>query len=304
MSNKLPNAGFLDLTAGWTVSAALALTIDETVRGAPGRTVLRAAGVATANGQTLTVQPSTVKRPAVNVGDLIEGRAFVAAFVDGISVTPEVRLIFRTSAAAVISTLQVPVTPSRLTTHGEAIGGVADTFRRAFLRATAPAATATATLDFRVTANLGQAVEILILKPLLAAVPVGKGDPLAWDPGAHDAADLQLGVWPVILRPFQTSPGAEPKPFRVEFDADQGRPASRRTAVDPARRFDGLLRCDPVQRAALETFALSDGGDFWMVEPDSDKLCVASFAADGAPRMAESRGPTVMMSVALWLETA
>lgn len=304
MSNKLPNAGFLDLTTGWTAAAPLALSVDETNRGAPGRMVLRAAGVATANAQTVTVQPTTAKRPAVNAGDLIEGRAFVAAFVGGVSVAPEVRLIFRTAAAGVISTLPVPLAPIRLTTHGEAIGGVSDTFRRAFLRAAAPATTATATIDVRVTANLGQAVEILILKPLLAVVPVGKADPLAWDPGAHDAADLQLGVWPTLLRPFQTSPGAEAKPFRVEFEADQGRPATRRTAIDPARRFDGLLRCDSVQRAALEAFALSDVGDFWMVEPDSDRLCVASFAADGAPRMTESRGSTVIMNVGLWLETA
>ena len=63
------------------------------------------------------------------------------------------------------------------------------------------------------------------------------------------------------------------------------------------------MRCDAVQREALEAFART-AGDFWFVEPDSDRLCVASFAADGAPRMVESRGPTVMMTVALWLETA
>jgi len=303
MSNRLPNAGFLDLTAGWTASAPLALTVDEDTRGAPGRMVLRATGVATANGQTLTVQPLTAMRPGVNVGDLVEGRAFVAAFVAGAVVVPEVRLIFRTAGAVQVSAVAMAQTPPALATHGAALSGVADTFRRAFLRTAAPATTANATIEVRVTANLGQTVEILILKPLLAAVPTGKGDPLPFDPGVQEAADLQLVVWPTLLRPFQRQAGAEPKPGRIEFDADQGRPASRRTAVDPARRFDGVLRCDAVQRAALEAFARGVG-DFWMVEPDSDRLCVAGFAADGAPRMTESRGSTVMMSVGLWLETA
>lgn len=303
MSNRLPNAGFLDLTSGWTVSAPLALTVDEDTRGAPGRMVLRAAGIATADGQTVAVQPITGLRPDVSVGDLVEGRALVAAFVAGVAVAPEVRLIFRTAGAVQVSALPVPTAQAPLAIHGEAIGGVADTFRRAYLRATAPATTANATIEVRVTADLGQAVEILILKPLLDVVLVGKSDPLPWDPGVHEAEDLQLPVWPIVLRPFQAQAGGEPKPSRIEFDADQGRPASRRTAVDPARRFDGTMRCDAVQRAALEAFARTVG-DFWMVEPDSDRLCVASFAADGAPRMTESRGSTVMMSVGLWMETA
>lgn len=304
MSNRLPNAGFLDLTTGWTASAPLALTVDETNHGAPGRMVLRASGAATANGQTLTVQPWTAMRPDVAVGELIEGRAFVAAFVAGVAVTPEVRLLFRTAGAVQVSALPVPVTPPRMAFHGEGLTGVADTFRRAFLRATAPATTANATLEVRVTANLGQAVEILILKPLLDGVPAGRGEPLPWDPGLQEAEDLQLAVWPEILRPFQASAGAEPKPARVEFETDRGRPASRRTDVDPVRRFEGTMRCDQVQRAALEAFARAEPGDFWFVEPDTDRLCVASFAADGAPRMVESRGPTVMMAVGLWLETA
>lgn len=303
MANRLPNAGFLDLTAGWTASAALALAVDEAQRGSPGRMVLRATGVATANGQTLTVQPTTALRPEIDVGELIEGRAFVAAFVAGVAVAPEVRMVFRTAAAVQVEALPVPTAPAPLAVHGEAIGGVSDTFRRAYLRAVVPATSANATIEVRVTANLGQAVEVLILKPLLDAVPVGKGDPLPWDPGMHEAEDLQLPVWPNILRPFQAQAGGEPKAGRIEFDADQGRPVSRRTAPDPARRFDGQMRCDAVQRAALEAFA-REVGDFWMVEPDSGCLCVASFAADGAPRMIESRGPTVMMGVGLWLETA
>lgn len=304
MSNRLPNAGFLDLAEGWAASAPLALTVDETNHGAPGRMVLRGTGVATADGQTLTVQPLTAMRPEVAVGELIEGRAFVAAFVAGVAVMPEVRLLFRTAGAVEVSALPAPVSAAPLAIHGEGLGGVADTFRRAFLRAVAPATTANATLEVRVTANTGQAVEILILKPLLDDVPAGRGEPLPWDPGLHEPEDLQLAVWPEILRPFQASAGAEPKPARVEFETDRGRPASRRTDIDPVRRFEGTMRCDQVQRAALEAFARSGAGDFWFVEPDTDRLCVASFAADGAPRMVESRGPTVMMAVGLWLETA
>lgn len=303
MSNRLPNAGLLDLTTGWTASGPLALTVDETNHGAPGRTVLRAAGNATADGQTLTVQPATGDRPEVDVGDLVEGRAYVAAFVAGVAVAPSVRLIFRTAGAVQVSALDMPVQNASLTAHGEAVGGVPATFRRVYLRAVAPATTANATIEVRVTANNGQAVEILILKPLVGVASSAMTEPLTWDPGVHEAEDLQLGVWPAILKPFQAASGGEPKPARVEFETDRGRPSSRRTDIDPVRRFEGTMRCDAVQREALEAFART-AGDFWFVEPDSDRLCVASFAADGAPRMIESRGPTVMMAVGLWLETA
>jgi hypothetical protein len=64
------------------------------------------------------------------------------------------------------------------------------------------------------------------------------------------------------------------------------------------------MRCDAVQRATLEAFHRATPRGFWFVEPDTDRLCVADFADDGAPRLTEAAGPTSILSVALWLETA
>lgn len=303
MSNRLPNAGFLDLTQGWVSSSSLALTVDETNRGASGRQVLRGTGVAAADGYQ-TLQPATAFRPAAAPGEVIEVQAFIAAHVAGAAVQPMPRLVFRDGGGAQISALDIPVRPALLALHGEGVAGLTDTFRRAYLRTPAPAGAATATIEARVAAATGQTVDIALLKPLVGPVPAGRGEPLLWSPGVHAQQDLQLPAWPSLLKPFQARGGSSPKPGRAEFESATDRPVSRRTAIDPARRFDGAIRCDPVQRAILENFARSVPGDFWIVEPDSERLCVASFAADGAPRMVEERGPTVIMNVGLWLETA
>lgn len=303
MPNRLTNAGFLDEAQGWTSSAALALSVAETGRGAPGRLVLRGVGTATSNGQILVVQPATGSRPAAAPGETVEVSGAIAAFVGGVPATPTARLVFRDAGGSQVGATDLGVVAPAQPQHGVGLAGLRETFHRVFGRALAPASTATATVEHRVTANSGQAVEVAVLKPLLDAVPQGRREPLLWDPGEHVETDLQLDVWPGLLKPFQARGGSEPKPSRVEFGSAMDRPVGRRTALDPARRYEGLIRCDPVQRAALEAFART-AGDFWIVEPDSDRLCVGSFAADGAPRMAEARGPTVMMGVALWLETA
>ena len=304
MANRLTNAGFLAQAEGWTASAPLTLSIDETVRGDAGRLVLRGAGNASGAAQTATVQPATASRPAAAAGEMVEVHGAVAAFVAGAAATPTVRLVFRDGAASQISATSLTLRAPVLTLHGLAQHGLIDTFHRFHARLAAPVGTATATIDAAATApTLGQSIEIVLLRPFLDILPAGRADPLPWDPGVHAGVDLQLEIWPQVLRPFQRGSGAEPRPDRVEFDAGPGRGASRRTSLDPARRFDGTLRCDTVQRAALEAFHRSDPGDFWFIEPDSGRLCVASFAADGAPRATDARGPTVMMSVGLWLET-
>lgn len=304
MANRLTNAGFLDQAEGWTASAPLTLSIDETVRGDAGRLVLRGAGNASGDAQTATVQPATASRPAVVAGDMVEVHGAVAAFIAGVAATPTVRLVFRDVVASQISAASLDLRAPALTLHGLGRHGLADTFHRFHARLPAPVGAATATIDAAATApTAGQSIEIALLRPFLDILPAGRADPLPWDPGVHGGADLQLEIWPQVLRPFQRGSGAEPRPDRVEFDTGPGRGASRRTSLDPARRFDGTMRCDAVQRAALEAFHRSDPGDFWFVEPDSGRLCVASFAADGAPRATEARGPTVIMSVGLWLET-
>ena len=149
-----------------------------------------------------------------------------------------------------------------------------------------------------------QTVSVLLLKPMVARVPAGRTLPLLWTPGQHNGADLAFASWPDILRPFRAGAGGEVQPGRVEYQAGAGRPKSRRVALDPVRKFMGQVRCDGVERAALEQFWREGAGDFWIVEPDTDRLCIASWSADGAPMMIEQRGLTCMMQVGLWMETA
>ncbi|ASE39141.1 hypothetical protein CEP68_06290 [Brevundimonas vesicularis] len=139
---------------------------------------------------------------------------------------------------------------------------------------------------------------------MVARVPIGRSVPMPWDPGQHGDDDLNFAAWPDILRPFRGGGGGEVQPGRVEYQSGAGRPKSRRVALDPVRKFMGQVRCDGIERAALEQFWREGPGDFWIVEPDTDRLCVASWAADGAPIMMEGRGLTCLMQVGLWMETA
>lgn len=303
MPNALSNAAFLELADGWSGVAPLTLAVDETVRGAAGRAVLFGYGTAD-SGATLYLRPTAGKRAAVTAGSVLDVAGFVVAYVAGVPVTPAARAVFYNSGGTQVDAQALPVQPAALAQHGEGLAGVSATFRRAYARLTAPAGAVAVSVEFGAAATTGQSVEVRLLKPYVGAVPYGRTSPLPWTPGLHTQADLQLDAWPDILRPFQSGGGSEPRPSRIEFEAGPGRPSSRRSAFDPARRFTGLVRCDGVERAALEAFHRSGPSDFYFVEPDSDRLCVASWAADGAPRMAESRGLTVMMDVGLWLETA
>lgn len=306
MANTVTNGGFLELTAGWTKSAQLTLAVDETDRGSPGRAVLVGTGVTTANNQQQWIAPASAQRAPVLAGRAVEVSAAAVALVNGASVTPTVQVLWYDNSGAQASPASnLIVSPPQLATAGIGLAGVRDTFHRVQQRVTPPTGAVTAALRVSATpAAAGASVGIGLLKPMIGAIPAGRTDPMTWDPGSHTDTDLAFGIWPDVLRPFQSGPGSEPVAGRIEFQAGAGRPASRRTAVDPARRFSGVVRCDAVQRAALEAFWRDGPADFYFVEPDSDRLCVASWAQDGAPRMAESRGPTVLMEVGLWLETA
>jgi len=280
--------------------------VDESVRGAPGRAVLKAVGTTNAVNQAQTVRPATARRPPVPPNAVIEVSASVAAFVNGAPVAPRVQAVLWTSLGNQIgAAIDLGVALPRQPQHGEAVQGVRTTFRRAFGRLTTPANAAMCDLTITVTGGAsGSTLEIDLLKPLVAVLPTGKAEPITFDPGLHAAVDSQLPVWPSILRGFSLGQGGERSPDRVEFQGVTGRPASRRLAFDPPRRLNATIRCDPVQRAVLEAFHRDTPGDFYIVEPDSDRLCVASFAAEGAPRMTEDLGEVALMSVGLWLETA
>lgn len=299
MKNLLPNAGFLDLTEGWTVTGGPTLSVDETGKGAPGRAVLRAAGNASVTGSVVL---SASRRPAAAPGQSWSAACSVVARVAGVEVTPTVRLAFKSSGGGSTGTAAAAVRPAELSVSGLGVHGLRQTFLTAEAAGVAPSSTASATIEIVVPVASGQAVEILLLKPTAGLGGLTPG--WTWDPGDHAVVDLQRPAWPDSLRPFRRGGGAQLKPWSHSFESATGRPAQRRQSLDPARRFDGTMRCDAVQRATLEAFHRATPRGFWFVEPDSDRLCVADFADDGAPTMAEAAGPTSIMSVGLWLETA
>lgn len=304
MNNLLTNAGFVDQADGWTAApGAAVLTVDEAERGAPGRAVLRATATAAGFGEACRIAPAANTRPSVAGLAAIEVQIACAAFVDGAATAPVARLVFLDGAGSPVMAYDLPLKAPQLARWGAGRLGLLDTFHRAAGRFPTPPGAATATLEVAGLATAaGQQVEVLVLKPFIG-VPSPTAELLLWSPGSHRSADLMLAAWPGALRAFEAGAGGEAKPWAAEFDAGAGPPIARRTAADPARKFSGKLRCDVVQRGVLEAFAAAHAR-FWMVEPDSERLCVARFAADGAPRLSETRGAWHHMDVVLWLETA
>ena len=302
--NGLTNCGFLDQLSGWTCTAQLTLTVDETTCGSPGRAALVGTGSTTATNQKQSVSTIAAGRAVVTAGQEIEVSAGLAAFVGGVALKPAARLVFYNAGGAEVSPVTLDPADPMTALHGVALLGVRQTYYRAFARAVVPATAVKAGLEVSTTpAASGSAVVLALLKPLIGARIAGRTEALGWEPGLHATEDLQLSAWPDALPVFQIAPGAERLSARAEFQSGTAAPISRRTSTDPARRYTGQIRCDPVQRARLDAF-WSTSGRFWFVEPDTDRLCVASFAADGAPRQTEDHGVEVTMQVDLWLETA
>ncbi len=304
MGNLLTNAGFLDGSTGWTLSAQLAAGVDETTRGSAGRAVLTGTGTTTAPNQTQMIRTATAARAVVSAGAEYEVSAAVVALLNGTAAAPEVEVAWFDGSAALVSITPLEVRPAQITAHGEARLGVRNSFRRVWRKVTAPASAVRAELRLVLTPAFSGATVVLgLLKPMIAAAIPARREPLVWDPGLHDVGDLDLPCWPTTLRSFDLGPGGQAQADKVEFGGGPGRPARRRITADPAREFKGSLRCDPVERAMLEAF-WREVGDFWFVEPDSDRLCVASFGAEGGPHMNEDRGEVSIIEVGLWLETA
>ncbi|WP_292045865.1 MULTISPECIES: hypothetical protein [unclassified Brevundimonas] len=305
MANGLWNAGFLQGAAHW-VSAG-ALSVDEQARGAPGRAVLRASKVVPTSGAPVEIQPAASDRVPVEAGQTVELSAAALGLLGTVETpaAPKAFVIFYNGAGGVIEKRPLTVRAPEIAGHAPGRAGVRGSFYTVQQREVAPAATARASFWIEAQSSAAnQTVVILALKPMLAVVEPSRTAPLLWTPGRHDDPDLAFLAWPDILKPFRNGAGGEPQPGRVEYQAGAGRPKSRRTALDPVRKFVGQIRCDGVERSELEKFWREGPGDFWMVEPDTDRLCVASWAADGAPVMTEQRGPTCIMQVGLWMETA
>lgn len=305
MANGLWNAGFLQGTDRW--SSPGTMSVDEKDRGAPGRAVLRASKVMSTSGAGLQVEPAASARAAVSAGEVVELSAGILGLLGAVETpaAPIAYAVFYDAVGGVIASRPLKVRPPEVATHGLGRAGVRETYYSVRQREVAPAGTVAASLFVEAhstTAN--QTVSVLLLKPMVARVPLGRSVPVLWDPGQHSDDDLNFAAWPNILRPFRGGGGGEVQPGRVEYQSGAGRPKSRRVALDPVRKFMGQVRCDGIERAALEEFWREGPGDFWIVEPDTDRLCVASWAADGAPMMMEARGLTCLMQVGLWMETA
>ncbi|MCG2662562.1 hypothetical protein [Brevundimonas sp.] len=307
MANGLWNAGFLQGADHWATVGGGALTVDETLRGAPGRAVLKASRLAATVGLTSPVEPTVADRVAVSAGDVVEFSAGALGLLGVVETpaAPRAWAVFYDAAGTTLETRPLVVRPPEVVTHGLGLAGVRASFFGVQQRETAPTGAAKATLRVEaVSTAANQTVAALLLKPMVAKVSAARTLPLAWTPGQHSSSDLAFAAWPEILRPFRAGAGGEVQPGRVEYQAGAGRPKSRRVALDPVRKFMGQVRCDGVERAALEQFWREGPGDFWIVEPDTDRLCITSWTADGAPMMVEQRGLTCMMQVGLWMETA
>lgn len=305
MANGLWNAGFLQGADHW--SSPGVMSVNEQDRGAPGRAVLRATKVMPTSGAALQVEPAAPARAAVSQGEVVELSAGILGLLGAIETpaAPRAYGVFYNAAGEVIVSRPLTVRAPEVAAHGLGWAGVRETFYLVRQREIAPAGTVSASLYVEAYSSMAnQTVSVLLLKPMVARVPAGRTLPLLWTPGQHDGADLAFASWPDILRPFRAGAGGEVQPGRVEYQAGAGRPKSRRVALDPVRKFMGQVRCDGVERAALEQFWREGAGDFWIVEPDTDRLCIASWSADGAPMMIEQRGLTCMMQVGLWMETA
>ncbi|WP_303713726.1 hypothetical protein [Brevundimonas naejangsanensis] len=304
MINRLTNAGVLDGVDGWAATAGMALAKDETVRGAPGRGVFRASGISGGAGQSFAVTTASTGRADVQGSSVVEVSVATAAFVAGSAVPPYARLVFFDAGGSVLMAHELNVRRPALASWGVARDGLLDTYYRAWARIERPASAVSAAVEAGGQATgSGQAIEAVMLKPLIAEAPQGSQHPLLWSPGQHSSVDLKRPSWPGAIRDFGVGASFEPKPGLIEFDAGPGRPMSRPITADAARKLSGQIRCDVVQRALLEAFHAT-ARSFWIVEPGSERLCVGSWAADGAPRLSETRGGLHVMDVALWLETA
>lgn len=300
--NGFRNAGFMDGVTGWQASSGLSLGVAETGRGASGRMVLRGSGVSTASGQDRFLSCATTARANVAGMAVVEVFVSVAAFLAGAAVPPWVRAAFYDAGGVAVETVTLAVQRPSLGLHGVAVAGLSDTFWRAYATLKRPANGVRLSIEAGVTSTAnGQTVEVVMLKPYAgAALP--RHQAAIWGPGIHENPDLMRRNWPSDL-PLVGREGGQPKPWAITHDAGAGLPAQRRVSSDPVRKLTARVRADVVQRAQLEAFA-ADASRFWMVEPDTEKLCLAGFDAEGAPRLAEHRGGLHYLDVTLWLETA
>ncbi|WGM45233.1 hypothetical protein KOAAANKH_00094 [Brevundimonas sp. NIBR10] len=299
MANRLRNAGFLELTSGY--ESNLALSLDASVRGAPGRAGLVAAGSVSSGGTVLT-RNAVGNRPTITVGQTAEVSLLLAASVDGVPVTPFAEVVWVNAGEGDISTTPLTVSPVEYSAEGVGVRGLRQTFFRAWGRVVAPATTAKLMLQARMVAPSAGAAALTYLKPLIVT-PTGAAHPHPWDPGTHTDTNLNLPAWPP-LRPFRNPPQVTPIANRTGFQSASGINKTRLLYREPPVDLRGSVRCTPPELDVLDQFYRAGHDRFWIVRPDTDELCVATWLPDGAPKPSAHLGLTTIMDVGLQLTVA
>lgn len=287
MGNLIRNGGLLDGVTDWTASAGATRAVDETSVGAEGRLVL-----AVTRGVSSSVS-ATSSTATVTAGEPIEVMGLVGNSVLG---SPQVSLEVVNGGGAVIGSVAIGY---RRQGQGAPRRGLPLSFHEAYGVVAAPA---TGNARFVATSTGAAGAHVLyVLKPYVGR-PLGY--PARWDPGAHTNLDMNLPVWPSTLPHFRGDPALDPYPDFKEFAGDAGLPTTTPTYAGLHHRFRGQMRLTQEQADALDQFYASRAGEFYMVRPDNDTLCVAEWLADGAPRPVGSRGQFVFVEVGLHLRVA
>lgn len=301
MSNGLKNAGYLDrnvsgVPANWAAGSG-AIVVDEDVIGGPGRAVLLVSGTA----GTLTAHSDPI---ACSVGDVIEAAGGIAASAGTVSLSVE----FLNVSNASVSVVPLPVLEKP---NGQTVKrGLRNRFGWGFARIAAPSSAAKARLVITAAATGGGSHWGALLKPFLALLD---GDATAerqpWDPGAHDNLDLNLPTWPTSCGRFNSGGQFKPVSNVSSYATDANIDTNSILYQDVEIDWTFEVRCKPDQHDDLEAFwaacMASDGSPiFYVVRPDTDALCFATWLKDGAPRPVDGRGPTLMVEGGLHLKVA
>lgn len=286
MSNLFGNAAFLDGAVSWSPFAGCDLAVDDTALGAAGRAVLSA--LTSTDAVPLGLVSDTA---ALTSGVLYEVRVLAAAVPDGEQITLD-----RVGGAGSIAIprVRIGVAP--------AARGLADSFDLYAIRTTVPATGTWRLQAFSSTPSVGSR-RIAIMKPFLD-IARADGLPRPFDPGQHATTDINLPVWPTVLRPFRNPVQIAPVPSRVAFQTSSGIDKTRRLFTEPPVDLRGQIRCTSAEMDALQTFHDAGHDRFWVVRPDTDQLCVASWKPDGMPKPVEFRGPTTIVEVGLQVSIA
>jgi hypothetical protein len=255
MGNQVSNATFLDGTTGWASPGGLA--VDEDVRGAPGRAVLRAGGASALLTSTAA---------------LLTGGTSLRAFAHH-STGSRIGIRFQDAGGATVQDFVLPLERSG---QGSPRRGLLGTY--AFSSAVLPVPVGATKWLFYFSSAIANPV---LMKPY--GSDDGRPAPL-WQPGPHANADLNLPAWPAQFPfPAADTVQVDPIPTRKSFMGDQGVPSTRRITLTQRWKFMAEYSLTAEGRDDLDQFFASVAGPFWFTRPDTRQLCQAVWLEDGEP---------------------